>query len=370
MGMIRIFIIIAGIFLGALFIGSFFNEKTDTVQRGYRGTAMVQLSKASQLAAVKDLHAIPEADPIDDPDPSLPSIRSKYKNVQVLDDLTVLEFSRLMNALSEWVAPEEGCTYCHNTKNMASDEKYTKLVARQMLIMTRRINNDWKSHVGNTGVTCWTCHRGKAVPSGDWYSRIDEKEVPKFMGHKRNQNTPGIATIANTSLPYDPLSQYLIRENPIRVQGTAALPTDNKTGVPNAEQTYALMLYMSKSLGINCTYCHHTQNFASWELSPPPRATAWYGIRMVRDLNQHFLIPIGGLLPDYRLGEFGDSPKVGCATCHKGAYKPLYGVSMQEDYPELWRKGGPLVKSNYVSPPLVEVINPTVPPAQLMNGKY
>jgi photosynthetic reaction center cytochrome c subunit len=370
MGIFRIFIVIIGIFFGAIFVGFFFTDATDTVQRGYRGTAMVQLSKASDLAAVKDVHAVLEADPIDDPDPSLPSVRSKYKNVQVLDDLTVLEFSRLMNALSEWVAPEEGCTYCHNTNNMASDEKYTKIVARQMLIMTRRINNDWTSHVGNTGVTCWTCHRGQAVPSGDWYSRIDENEKPKFMGGKRNQNTPGIATNGNASLPYDPLSQYFIKDNPIRVQGTTALPTDNKSGVMKTEQTYALMIYMAKSLGVNCSYCHHGQAFASWDLSPPQRTTAWYGIRMVRDLNQHFLIPIGELLPDNRLGEFGDSPKVGCATCHKGAYKPLYGVSMREDYPELWRRGGPLVKVPYVSPPLVETNNPTYPPEKLMNGKY
>ena len=35
------------------------------------------------------------------------------------------------------------------------------------------------------------------------------------------------------------------------------------------------------------------------------------------------------------LGPKGDAPKVFCATCHKGAYKPLYGVSMLKDFPEL-----------------------------------
>ena len=31
----------------------------------------------------------------------------------------------------------------------------------------------------------------------------------------------------------------------------------------------------------------------------------------------------------------GDVAKVNCATCHQGVFKPLYGVSMAKDYPEL-----------------------------------
>ena len=37
-------------------------------------------------------------------------------------------------------------------------------VARVMIAMTQRTNEDWKAHVGDTGVTCYTCHRGKNVP--------------------------------------------------------------------------------------------------------------------------------------------------------------------------------------------------------------
>ena len=36
--------------------------------------------------------------------------------------------------------------------------------------------------------------------------------------------------------------------------------------------------------------------------------------------------------PANRLGEHGDGPKVGCATCHKGTFKPLNGVSPLGDY--------------------------------------
>ena len=64
----------------------------------------------------------------------------------------------------QWVAPaDQACNYCHEDE-MASDAKYTKRVARRMLEMVRHINKDWRQHVGATGVTCYTCHRGQPVP--------------------------------------------------------------------------------------------------------------------------------------------------------------------------------------------------------------
>ncbi len=95
------------------------------------------------------------------------------------------------------------------------------------------------------------------------------------------------------------------------------------------------MMYISNSLGVNCTYCHVTRAFGRWEQSTPQRVTAWYGIRMARDLNGVYLNSLHSVFPAHRLGPEGDVPKVGCETCHKGAYKPLYGVSMLGDYPEL-----------------------------------
>jgi photosynthetic reaction center cytochrome c subunit len=49
---------------------------------------------------------------------------------------------------------------------------------------------------------------------------------------------------------------------------------------------------------------------------------------MVRDLNDNYLDPLKNVFPAARKGVMGDSPKVYCATCHQGIYKPLYGVSM------------------------------------------
>ena len=320
-------------------------DRADSVQRGNRGTGMLQIYDNGYAAKAVDANQIPEAEPVDEPDPEAPMVGEVHKNVQVLKDLNVLEFSRLMQAMSTWVAPEQGCEFCHNPNNLASDEKYPKVVARRMLQMTRDINTKWSTHVAGTGVTCWTCHRGQAVPSGDWFRHPGEGDaMQNVMGNRVQQNVAGVATVGNSSLPYDPLSTYLNTEEPnIRVQGTSALQTGNRQSIRQAEFTYGLMIYMSQSLGVNCTYCHNTRALAAWDQSTPQRATAWYGIRMVRDLNVNYLNPIAPLLPKHRLSAEGDGPKVGCQTCHKGSYKPLFGQSMlgEGGHPEL---RGPVVR--------------------------
>jgi photosynthetic reaction center cytochrome c subunit len=72
-----------------------------------------------------------------------------------------------------------------------------------------------------------------------------------------------------------------------------------------------------------------------WDSSTPKRTVAWYGIRMARDLNNNYLVPLTSTFPAHRLGVLGDVAKVNCATCHQGLFKPLYGESMAKDYPEL-----------------------------------
>ncbi len=320
-------------------------ERPDSIQSGHRGTGMLQIYDSGYAAQVVADNKIPEAEPVDEPDPEAPMVGEVHKNVQVLTDLNVLEFSRLMQAMSTWVAPEQGCEFCHNPNDLASDEKYPKVVSRRMLQMTRDINTQWKTHVADTGVTCWTCHRGQAVPSGDWFRHPGEGEnMQNIIGNRFEQNIAGVQAVGNSSLPYDPLSTYLNTEAPnIRVQGVTALPTGNRQSIRQAEFSYGLMIYMSQSLGVNCSFCHNTRSLAAWDQSSPQRVTAWYGIRMVRDLNVNYLNPIAPLLPKFRLSAEGDGPKVGCLTCHKGVYKPLYGQRMLEEggHPEL---RGPVVR--------------------------
>lgn len=154
---------------------------------------------------------------------------------------------------------------------------------------------------------------------------------------------PGTA-VGLSSLPGDPFSPFLLGNEPIRVNGNTALATSGgpaRSPLQHAERTYGLMIHISKSLGVNCTYCHNTQSMQSWSLSTPQRVTAWHGIRLVRDLNQQYLTadPLIQIFPDNRRGPMGDVAKVNCATCHQGAYKPLYGSHLARYYPAVLPPG-------------------------------
>jgi photosynthetic reaction center cytochrome c subunit len=323
--------------LVALFLAGCERPPMQSEQRGFRGTAMGETKNPRAVAAQKAANQAPE---IDAPAPADgPKASTAFKNVQVLGDVSVAEFTRTMVAITRWVSPEQNCAYCHKPgEDMSSDSMYTKVVARKMLQMTRRINDEWRvSHVSNTGVTCYTCHRGQPVPSEIWFTDLGPPKASAFMGDKAGQNTASmVAKLA--SLPVDPFTPFLLEAKPIRVSGKTALPEGNHSSIKQAEWTFSLMTHMSGALGVNCTYCHNTRSFDSWEDSPPQRATAWHGIRMVREINNEYMSPLAKVFPNERLGAGGDVPKANCATCHAGAYKPLLGVSMAKDYPALYTK--------------------------------
>jgi photosynthetic reaction center cytochrome c subunit len=304
----------------------------DSVQTGYRGTGMVQVYNPRTVAQQIPLNQPPEA--LAPASADGPKAKDILKNVQVLGDLSIGQFTTQMAAITAWVSPKEGCNYCHNPENLADDSKYTKVVARRMIQMTQHVNADWKPHVAATGVTCYTCHRGNPVPAQSWFTPVAQDKRADFIGNRNGQNAPA-QSVGLASLPNDPFTPYLQNGSAIRVGSTTALPTGNKTSIQSTEGTYALMVHMSTSLGVNCTYCHNSRAFGNWEESSPKRTVAWHGIRMVNDLNNAYLEPLVNVFPAVRKGPTGDVAKLYCATCHQGAYKPLYGAAMAKDYPGL-----------------------------------
>ena len=291
----RVTISLAGAALAAL-AGCQAGTK-ESVQVGYRGLGQEINYDNSQVAYASAANRVPAPlAPASEPSPP-----AAFQNVQVLTDVSANEFNRTMLAMTQWVSPQQSCTYCHNPVNFASDEKYTKVVSRRMLQMTRSLNSNWKAHVQGTGVTCYTCHRGQPVPpAGIWYY-TDENQY---------------------------IRAYLDRSD-VRVQSQTIAHTDaNNSSIRQATNTYALMISMSRSLGVNCTYCHNSRSWTTWQNAPPARITALYGLRMVRDLNSNYLTPLTSTFPAYRLGPHGDAPKLQCLTCHQGLYKPLAGADM------------------------------------------
>ncbi|MFO1194104.1 MAG: photosynthetic reaction center cytochrome PufC [Rhodoferax sp.] len=312
----------------------------DAVQRGYRGTGMEQVYNPRTVALQMANNQPPAAQPAAAPVAGGPTAGQVFQNVKVLGSLGVGEFSRLMLAMTAWVAPNQGCTYCHAADNMAADTLYTKVVARRMLEMTRQINTEWQPHVAQTGVTCYTCHRGQPVPAKVWFAPQPQRQATLTAGNDALQNKPAPAS-ALASLPYDPYTPFLLQANEIRIAGTTALPAGNLNSIKKTEFTYGLMMHMSDALGVNCTYCHNTASFSNWGMGAPQRVTAWHGIRMTRDLNNNFLTPLTATFPKARLGPTGDVAKVNCATCHQGAFKPLYGAPLVKDHPELVAAAAP-----------------------------
>jgi photosynthetic reaction center cytochrome c subunit len=312
-------------------------HRTQAVQRGYRGQDSIEIFSESTLTKLDAINKYPK--PLRKAKLTGPKAADTYSNVHVLGDLSEQQFARTMLSIKAWVAPEVGCNFCHNAPDYTNDDKYTKRVAREMLKMTRHINTDWTKHVGKTGVTCFTCHRGQAVPARTWFLAPPKSYSGPFID-KPPVHLPTSAA-GNTTLPTYALNDYLLGDDNIRVIGPTALQSGNRRSILQAKDTYALMMVISESLGVNCTFCHYTAAFYNWDLSTPQRATAWYGIRMVRDLNNTVMVPLTKELPAERLGPSGDVPKIYCATCHQGTNKPLYGVPMLDDYPELVRPAPP-----------------------------
>lgn len=317
---------------GALLLAGCERPPADSVQQGYRGTGMVQIDNPRLAQAKRAANGVPE--PLAPAEAGGPTAAETYQNVQVLGDLSVGEFTRLMVAITAWVSPEQGCAYCHEGADFAAESLYPKTVARRMLQMTRHINSEWKTHVAQTGVTCYTCHRGKPVPSNIWFTAPPANQDTLMVGARGGQNIAA-ADVGLTSLPFDPFSAFLAQSKEIRVISTTALPAGSMRNIKQTESTYALMIHMSQSLGVNCTFCHNSRSFAEWNQSSPKRVTAWHGIRMVADLNGAYLEPLRTVYPPQRLGPLGDAPKANCTTCHQGVSKPLYGASMLQHHPEL-----------------------------------
>ena len=324
---------------------------TESMQTGPRGTGMSRPEFKADLA--KPDPAI-EAMYFDEP--FIPEggetlAKDAYQNVQVLGELTEDNFNRVMGAITQWVAPEQGCAYCHGDvalEDYGNDDLYTKVVARRMIQMTQNLNESWDSHVSankQVGVTCYTCHRGENVPSEIWFKLGDVSARMDGWGAVQNKVT---VQSQYTSLPSDALEAYLLNGESIKVHDldahADAKPTDE--GYPtwqNAERTYSLMNYVSNSLGVNCVFCHNTRAFYDAGQVTPQWGTELLGISMVNELNNEYLVPLQDVYPPERLGPiFADAPKAACKTCHKGYQQPLQGTDVIGNYPELATTGAPV----------------------------
>ncbi|MFK7939235.1 MAG: photosynthetic reaction center cytochrome PufC [Roseovarius sp.] len=318
--------------------------ETNSMQTGPRGTGMSVPEFVADLKTPDpDIELLVENEPWI-PEPGEELAKDVYQNVQVLGELTDGNFNRLMAAMTEWVAPEQGCAYCHGEGDLETygeDTLYTKVVSRRMIQMTQNINENWDAHVNankEVGVTCFTCHRGQNVPSDIWFKAMPVNSAAMGWSAVQNRVTP---LSSFTSLPSDALEAYLLDYETIAVHDlesrVAGIPgQDGYPGIQHAERTYAFMNYIANSLGVNCVFCHNSRAFYDGSQVTPQWGTESLGISMVQELNEEYLVPLEGEYPPERLGPVhGDAPKAACKTCHKGYQQPLQGANVIADWPEL-----------------------------------
>ena len=104
-----------------------------------------------------------------------------YKNLKILPkDITEKQMDSVMNHFS--ASLNVGCEFCHTKKKQvmfgtnetwdyASDDNKHKLVAREMMKMTNKLNDEHFPYSGKAEnlstiltVTCFTCHNGQTNP--------------------------------------------------------------------------------------------------------------------------------------------------------------------------------------------------------------
>jgi photosynthetic reaction center cytochrome c subunit len=110
----------------------------------------------------------------------------QFKNIQALKGIPADQLIPAMQFISASLGVE--CDFCHNHEAMDSDEKKPKKIARQMVAMMFDI--DKHNFEGRLEVTCYSCHRGAAMP-------VSIPEIKEGPGHAMEANKP----LANSTAP-------------------------------------------------------------------------------------------------------------------------------------------------------------------------
>ena len=86
-----------------------------------------------------------------------------YENIRNYPDLPANGLRQIMEAYSRDLGV--GCDYCHIQGDWADDTQLMKLLSRRMFEIQKDMESEY---LGTSGaVSCWTCHRGNALPEGN-----------------------------------------------------------------------------------------------------------------------------------------------------------------------------------------------------------
>ena len=96
-------------------------------------------------------------------------LQGDAKNMQILEFESERELKKYMKSISKDLGVK--CVFCHDMNDKSLDTKH-KIIARDMIIMQRNLNNQFFAQMGDSlsqnqnsfQISCWTCHRGSKMP--------------------------------------------------------------------------------------------------------------------------------------------------------------------------------------------------------------
>src|SRR5690348_5433083 len=83
-----------------------------------------------------------------------------YKNIESFKGLPAEQVGPAMSVIAASLGVD--CAFCHVQGKMEADDKPEKKTARQMIAMTKSIND--ANFGGRQQITCNSCHRGSTRP--------------------------------------------------------------------------------------------------------------------------------------------------------------------------------------------------------------
>lgn len=324
----------SAVFVAAMIVGFGQPFPTESQQTGPRGTGMHVQEFVSDLAVYPDVEGFFTSEPVVPAEGA--AVMGDAAGVPpALANLTPENYARLVTAMREWTGIPDLLE--------PGNDSYQTQVAYSMIEMTQNINQNWIGHVqanAEVGVTCYTCHRGQAVPNNVWFKVSPVNS--NVAGWSANQNR--VTMVSNfTSLPSDYLETYLLADESGNYANIGVHDLESRVQqqpgdplIQQAERTYAFMNYFANSLGVNCVFCHNSRAFYDPGQVTPQWATASLGIAMVQETLELYILPLQDVLPAERLGPvYADVPKLACRTCHQGEQQPLNGLNVIRNWPEL-----------------------------------
>jgi hypothetical protein len=147
-----------------------------------------------------------------------------YKNIKAMNGTPADQLIESMHLIRGALGVD--CEFCHDDPDRSTDTKKPKEVARDMIRMMMAINKN--NFNGGQEVTCYTCHRGNAIPA----TTLVLPPVPKDVETDAQPQLPSVDQIASKYVQALGGEQALRKVTSRVITGTQTVPTGPGGTVP------------------------------------------------------------------------------------------------------------------------------------------